>query len=435
MSAHVAAIALVLAWALVLFGPETARASDEDCSFKTRAAIVADLTQDATEGAAKTLGTGLLLIAARGAPGPVRIGSAILFAVEALGFTRTASQAAQMPLQGDPNQKMRVCRSEGAFASTFGFRSIDIVSTDADAADGFKNAIQRRFGTPSLLSPFGNSESGSTETDAAAGLGGSVHQNFGTSALLSRLHESPPNFSKSPDTPAVNPPTVDAPPVKMADLKWDDKAIDDVLTKLRSAPKPIFGSPTNQFELADLPPPAPPAPLPSFAAAPATVHVAGEVVDDATDGAVDQGFLYVSTTSLTAGLWQTAMISSDGKFSLDLPPGSYVASVSVPGYMNVRRNFTLAAGGPAQDLEVRLPHRSPYPCSFTVVNNTGYRITLYMGTTQGPIEMVEPRSFRQFTVTQAFNIGPQAEFTNAAPLVWAPIAADCEDSGIAYLDP
>jgi hypothetical protein len=116
MSARVAAIALALAWALLMFGSDVARASDEECTFATRKAVVADLTHEGIEGLAKTIGTGLLLIAARDGPAPVRIESAILFGVEALGLTSTTAQAAQMPLQGDPNQKIRVCHSEGAFA-------------------------------------------------------------------------------------------------------------------------------------------------------------------------------------------------------------------------------------------------------------------------------------------------------------------------------
>lgn len=207
------------------------------------------------------------------------------------------------------------------------------------------------------------------------------------------------------------------------------------MVKLRSAPKPIFGAPNNQVQLPNLPPPAPPDRPLDFATPHPTIPVTGEVVDDATDDAVNRGFVSVSTASVTSGLWQTVMIGDNGAFSLNLPPGAYVASVSVPGYAPVRRTFTLTADDPTRDLEVRLPHRSPYPCSFVVVNNTGWAIKLFMGTTQGPIEMVRPWSYRQFTVTRAFNIGPLAEFVNTAPLVWSPVPADCEGPGIAYLNP
>jgi hypothetical protein len=285
--------------------------------------------------------------------------------------------------------ELRVCHSEGAFGSALGFRTLTIVSTEPNAADRFRAIIHRESEVPSPAPPV-------------------------------------PEPSPTPDTSSG---------AQKPDAMWDDKAIEDVLMKLRSAPKPIFEVPTNQAPLTELPLPAPPVSPLDFAAPPPTIPVTGEVVDDATDDEVNQGFVYISTASVTAGLWQTVMIDGDGAFSLDLPPGTYVASVSVPGYVPVRRSFTLTADEPARDLEVRLPRRSPYPCSFMVVNNTGWAIKLFMGTTQGPIEMVSPWSYRQFTVNRAFNIGPQAEFSNAAPLVWPPMPADCEGPSIAYLNP
>jgi hypothetical protein len=390
MSAPVVAIAFALACSVLMFGSDVARASDGECTFATRKAVVADLRHEGIEGLAKTIGTGLLLIAARSAPAPVRIGSAILFGVEALGLTNTTAQAAQIPLQGDSNQMLRVCHSEGAFASALGFRTLNIISAEPDAADQFQAKIQREFDAPATRMP----------------------ERFPT-----------PNTSPDPQS------------AQKSDTMWDDKAIEDVLMNLRSTPKPIFEAPSNQAQLTMLPPPAPAARSLDFAAPPPTIPVTGEVVDDASGNAVNQGFVYISTASLTAGLWQTVMINGDGGFSLDLPPGTYVASVSAAGYVPVRRSFTVTAGEPAQDFEVRLPRRSQYPCSFMVVNNTGWAIKLFMGTTQGPIEIVGPWSYRQFTVNRAFKIGPQAEFLNAAPLVWFPVPADCEGPGIAYLNP
>jgi hypothetical protein len=385
--ARVVATALASAWALLTFGANVARAADDDCTFATRKAIIADLTHEGTGGLAKTVGTGLLLIAARGGPAPLRIGSAILFGVEALGLATTTAQAAQMPLQGDPDQKMRICHAEGSFASTLGFRTMAIVSADPGLPDRFQAKIQQEFDAPFV-------------------------------------------------TPAAPNPLWDSQSGQKANAIWDDQAIEDILKKLSSAPKPTFDAPTNSASLAELPHPAPrPVPPFDFAAPPPAIPITGEVVDDATDDAVDQGFVDISTASVTAGWWQTVMIDSDGTFSLDLPPGTYVASVSVPGYVPVRRSFTLTAGEPARDLELRLPQQSPYPCSFTVVNNTGWAIELFMGTTQGPIEMVPPWSHAEFAVNRAFNIGPQAEFRTGPALVWPPVAANCDGPGIAYLNP
>jgi hypothetical protein len=377
----------------IIFGAEGARASDDDCTFKTRSAVVSDLTHEGVEGVAKAMGTGLLLIAARTESAPVKIGSALLFAVEALGLTRTSAQAAELPLKGDPNQMMRICQSEGAFANALGFRTLSIVSTEPKAADLFQAKIHQDFDRPS-------------------GLSGLTNPTLSLDAL-----------SAGQTTPS-------------AGATWDDRAVDNVLMQFRSAPKPIFQAPSNTPPLLSLPPAKPP-PSRSFdlSAPPRAVTVTGEVVDDATDRAVDQGVVRVSTASDTSGLWQTVMIDRNGRFSTDLPPGSYVASATVPGYPPIRRSFTLTANEAGHDLEFRLPHQSPYPCSFTVVNNTGWSIELFMGNTKGPIEMVEPWSNAQFTVNRPFNIGPQAEFSNGPPVLWPPMPADCNGPGVAYLDP
>ncbi|MGA7524766.1 MAG: carboxypeptidase-like regulatory domain-containing protein [Acidobacteriaceae bacterium] len=392
MSARVAAIALALTLTFLIFGSGVARASDGECTFVTRKAVVADLTHEGVEGLAKSIGTGLLFIAAREGPAPLRIGSAILFGVEALGLANTTANAAQMPLLGDPNQILRVCHSEGPFVSALGFRALTVVSIDPHAADRFQAKIHQEFDTPSAI-PHMPEPSTTPDVSSRAQAGQNAH------------------------------------------ATWDDKAIEDALMKLRSARKPTFGALTNKAQFGRLPPPALPARPLDFLASTPPITVTGEVVDDATDGAVNQGFVYISTASVTAGLWQTVMIGSHGAFSLDLPPGTYVASVSVPGYVPARRIFTLTAGERARDVEVRLPRRSAYPCSFVVVNNTGWAIKLFMGMTRGPIEMVGPWSHRQFTVNRAFNIGPQAEFSKAAPLDWPPVPADCEGPGIAYLNP
>lgn len=180
MSVRVAAGAFTFGLVLLICC-SAARASDEECTSATRKAVVADLTHEGIGGLAKTVGTGLLLIAARDGPAPLRIGSAILFGVEALGLTNTTAQAVQMPLQGDPNQRIRVCHAKGPFANALGFSTLTIISTEPKAADRFQAKIQQEFGAPS----------------------GVLHM---------------PALSPTPDTSAQ--------PAQKLDATWDDKAIE-----------------------------------------------------------------------------------------------------------------------------------------------------------------------------------------------------------------
>jgi hypothetical protein len=122
--------------------------------------------------------------------------------------------------------ELRVCHSEGAFGSALGFRTLTIVSTEPNAADRFRAIIHRESEVPSPAPPV-------------------------------------PEPSPTPDTSSG---------AQKPDAMWDDKAIEDVLMKLRSAPKPIFEVPTNQAPLTELPLPAPPVSPLDFAAPPPTIR-------------------------------------------------------------------------------------------------------------------------------------------------------------------
>ena len=108
----------------------------------------------------------------------------------------------------------------------------------------------------------------------------------------------------------------------------------------------------------------------------------------------------------------------------------YKVWVNVPGYYSSGRAISLRDGA-RRNLRVPLTRETPYPCDFTVVNKTGWRITLYFDD-GGPRDYVFPWSSTSFTLRGPVGISPSAEFSNRPPMKWGIVAASCD--GAAYVN-
>jgi hypothetical protein len=169
--------------------------------------------------------------------------------------------------------------------------------------------------------------------------------------------------------------------------------------------------------------PAPAQTLPSWWSRPPAA-IAGRVADATSGYPISSAFVTLINTNDPRGASPRTFTLDDGSFEFDyLPAGAYVLSVTEPGYSGAATLVT--APGRAS---IWLQRAAVYPCNFTVVNGTGWRLVVSAGANARTVLIPPWQSFTDTLAQPAFFFAA-AYFTSGPPLTWGPIAGRCDGPG------
>jgi hypothetical protein len=365
-------LALALA-SIVVLSPRAgvAQTSAPGCSTGTVSSVVTDLERRLGESTLRTVAGAVIMLGGSKAKAAVRGAEWALFSLDALETARSAAAMIQL-FGADPDKPVELCPADNPILGRLGFERVYILAEP---------------GVPRLF-------------DDGRGL-------------------APPSRELPPDPgPAPAP-------------GWDDRTVLDIYRQLRTITPP---SPQPPDENAMPPPASPPAAPPSGP----TSTILGHVVDAETGEPVGQGTVSFAVAgpsgSTGLGAWQVIPVEADGSFFLELTPAKYVITVTGPIHQRQSQSVLVAPDGRDLAIEVPLVRRSPYPCTFTIVNRTDLVIDLFMGGPDGAIETLYPHSAADFTLRRFLVMEPAALLDDGRQVVWDPVPGDCEGPGLAYLD-
>jgi hypothetical protein len=159
--------------------------------------------------------------------------------------------------------------------------------------------------------------------------------------------------------------------------------------------------------------------------------MSGMVLDGDSGYGLHSAYVILVRLSSAQGAIPSTFTLNDGSFEFDyIPVGQYVLSASAPGYSG-SSSIVNAPG----NITVRLRRTAVYPCDFTVFNMTGWRI--FVGTGGPDANPVPIPPYQSYTsrLVHPDQFFARADFVNAPPLLWGPIAGQCGGLGYITIQP
>lgn len=155
----------------------------------------------------------------------------------------------------------------------------------------------------------------------------------------------------------------------------------------------------------------------------------GTVRDGDSGYRLPSAFVTLVRPSAAQGGAQSVFTQSDGSFEFDyIAAGQYVLTVSQPGY--AESSILINAPG---NTTVSLRRTPTYPCDFTVINMTGWRI--FVGPNGAQPRVIPPYQAYTSRLFHPDTFSARANFVDASPLTWGPISAQCGDPGYIRIIP
>lgn len=165
-----------------------------------------------------------------------------------------------------------------------------------------------------------------------------------------------------------------------------------------------------------------------------TGSVTGTVVDKKTGSRVNNAWIRLTTAHGGAiGSWRETRTWDESKFEFEVPGDAYLLSVESRGYRPYRTSVQITPGK-ATSLSVAVQQASPDYCDVTILNKTGWRITLEFDDPGPPLRLA-PWANIAIPLKGPVRMKPFAYFDNGGPpLRWGDYQLHCNGPGYLVLD-